>query len=163
MGAALVLAEQEADLAGADTDVARGDVGVLADVAVELGHEGLTEAHDLAVAAALGVEVGAALAAGDGHAGQRIFEDLLKTEELDDAEVERGVKAQATLVGAEGRVELDTEATVDVRLAGVVLPRHAEDDLPLGSQMRSMVFSWTYSGCRASTGASDSTTSRTAW
>jgi len=73
------------------------------------------------------------------------------------------VKAQATLVGAEGRVELDTEATVDVRLAGVVLPRHAEDDLPLGSQMRSMVLSWTYSGCRASTGASDSTTSRTAW
>ena len=62
MGAALVLAEQEADLAGADTDVARGDVGVLADVAVELGHEGLTEAHDLAVVAALGVEVGAALA-----------------------------------------------------------------------------------------------------
>jgi len=34
--------------------------------------------------------------------------------------------------GAEGRVELDTEATVDVRLAGVVLLRHAEDNLPLG-------------------------------
>ncbi len=71
IGDALVLAEQEADLAGADTDVARGDVGVLADVAVELGHEGLTKAHDLAVAAALGVEVAAALAAADGHAGQR--------------------------------------------------------------------------------------------
>ena len=122
VGDALVLAEQVADLAAADADVAGGDVGVLADVAVQLGHEGLAEAHDLVVAAALGVEVGAALAAADGHAGQGVLEDLLEAEELDDAQVHRGVEPQAALVGAERGVELHAEAAVDLHLAGVVRP-----------------------------------------
>ena len=60
---ALVLAEQVADLTAADVDVAGGNVGELADVAAQLGHEGLAEAHDLSVGLALRVEVGAALAA----------------------------------------------------------------------------------------------------
>src|SRR5690606_41500146 len=64
-----------------------GDVGVLADMAVQLGHEALAEPHDLGVAAALRVEVGAALAAADRHAGERVLERLLEPEELDDPEV----------------------------------------------------------------------------
>src|SRR5699024_9607780 len=46
---ALVLTEQVADLACSHTDVTRGDIGVLTDVAMQLGHERLAEAHDLAV------------------------------------------------------------------------------------------------------------------
>jgi hypothetical protein len=81
---------------------------------------------------ALGVEVRAALAAADRHAGQRVLEDLLEAEELDDPEVDARVEAQAALVGAERRVELHAEAAVDLHLALVVDPRHAEDDLALG-------------------------------
>ena len=128
----LVLAEHVADLALADADVAGGDVGVLADMARELGHERLAEPHDLAVRAALRIEVGAALAAADRHAGQRVLERLLEAEELDDAEVHRRVEADAALVGSERRVELDAEAAVDPDLSLVVDPGHAEDDLPLG-------------------------------
>tara|TARA_Y100000310_G_scaffold150201_3_gene149680 strand:+ start:36938 stop:37381 length:444 start_codon:yes stop_codon:yes gene_type:complete len=62
----LVLAEKVADLAPADADVARGDVGVGADVPEELAHEALAEAHDLVVGLALGIEVRAALAAAAG-------------------------------------------------------------------------------------------------
>jgi hypothetical protein len=83
-------------------------------VAVELGHERLAEAHHLVVALALGVEVRAALAAAHGQRGQRVLEDLLEGEELEDAEVDRGVEAQAALVGADGAVELDAEAAVDL-------------------------------------------------
>ena len=61
------------------TDVTRGDVLHVADVAVQLGHEGLAEAHHLRVALALGIEVGAGdkgakrgRKGGDGHG----FEDL---------------------------------------------------------------------------------------
>jgi hypothetical protein len=54
VGDALVLAEHVADLAPADADVARGHVDVGTDVAIELGHERLAEAHDLALALALG-------------------------------------------------------------------------------------------------------------
>jgi hypothetical protein len=132
VGDPLVLAEQVADLAAADADVAGRHVGVLPQVAVELGHERLAEPHDLGVGAALGVEVGAALAAADRHPGEGVLEDLLEAEEFDDAQVHRGVEPQAALVGAQRGVEFDPEAAVDVHLAAVVLPRHAEDDLPLG-------------------------------
>src|SRR5690606_30108728 len=57
VGDPLVLAEEVADLAGADADVAGRDVGVLPQVPVELGHQALAEPHDLALAAALGGEV----------------------------------------------------------------------------------------------------------
>ncbi len=132
VGDALVLAEEEADLAAADADVAGGHVRVFTDVAVQLRHERLAETHDLGVGAALRVEVGAALAAADGHAGERVLEDLFEAEELDDAEVDAGVEAQATLVWPERRVELDAESAVHLHAAVVVDPRHAEDDLTLG-------------------------------
>src|SRR5262249_60156673 len=46
-------------------------------------------------------------------------------------EVDARVEAEPALVGAEGAVELDPEAAVDVDLAVVGLPRHPEDDLAL--------------------------------
>src|SRR5690606_10840852 len=124
--------EQVADLATTHADVARGHVGVLTDVAVELGHEALAEPHDLVIGAVPRVEVRPALAAADGKHGEGVLEDLLEAQELDDAEVHRRVEPQATLVGAEGAVELDPEAPVDVDLALVVLPGHPPDDLALG-------------------------------
>ena len=42
------------------------------------------------------------------------------------------MEAQAALVRAERAVELHPEAAVDVDLAAIVGPDHAEDDLPLG-------------------------------
>src|SRR5699024_9075459 len=131
IGQALVLTEQEADLASAHADVTGGDVRVLAHVAVQLGHERLAEPHHLAVAAAVRIEVGAALAAADGQAGQRVLEDLLEAEELHDAEVHRGVEPQTALVRAERGVVLDAETAVDLHGALVVDPGDAEDDLAL--------------------------------
>jgi hypothetical protein len=88
----------------------------------------MTSLSDLA----LGVEVGAALAAAHGEGGEGVLEDLLEAEELEDAQVDGGVEAEAALVGADGAVELDAETAVDLDLAGVVLPGHAEDDLAFG-------------------------------
>ena len=127
---ALILAEHEADLAATHADVACGNVGMLAQIAVQFGHERLAEAHDLAIGTAARVEIRTALAAADRQAGQCVLEDLLEPEELDDAEVHRGVKADAALIGAERRVELNSEAAVDFDLAIVVHPGNAEDDLP---------------------------------
>src|SRR5690606_19483055 len=132
VGDPLVLAEQVADLAPADAGVTGRDVGVLADVPVQLGHERLAEPHDLALGTALGVEVGAAFAAADGQPGERVLEYLLEPEEFHDPQVDRGVEPQAPFVGAEGGVELDAEAAVHLHLAIVVDPGDAEDDLALG-------------------------------
>ena len=127
----LVLAEEIADLTGTHTDVAGGHVGVGADVAVQLIHKGLAETHDLPVALTLGVEVRAALAAAHGQSGQSILEDLLKAQELDDRQVDGGVQTQTALVGANGGVELDTVAAVDLHHAVVVHPGHPEENGPL--------------------------------
>ena len=116
----------------AHADVAGGAVGELADVAVQLGHEALAEAHDLHVALALGVKVRAALAAAHGQGGEAVLEHLLEAEELEDALVDGGMEAQAALVGADGAVELDAVAAVDLHLALVVHPGHTEGDDPLG-------------------------------
>src|SRR5690606_31360114 len=113
-------------------DVACRHVRELAEVTVELGHEALTEPHHLAVGASFRIEVRAALRAADRHSGDGVLERLLEAEKLDDPEVDRRMEAQAALVRAESAVEADTEPAVDVHLAAVVLPRHAEDDLPLG-------------------------------
>ena len=102
----LVLAEQEADLAAAHADVAGRHVGVRADVAEQLGHEALAEAHHFVVGLALGVEVRAALAAAHRQRGQGVLEDLLEGQELQHAEVDRRVEAQPALVGADGAVHL---------------------------------------------------------
>lgn len=61
-----------------------------------------------------------------------ILEDLLKAEELEDGQVDGGVQTQAALVGAQGRVELDPVAAVDLDVALVILPLHAELDDALG-------------------------------
>ena len=66
-----------------------------------------------------------------GSVVRAVLEDLLEGEELEDAEVDRGVEAQAALVGADGAVHLDAEAAVDLDLAAVVLPRDAEHEDPL--------------------------------
>ena len=102
-----------------------------ADVAVQLGHKALAERHNLAVGLALGVEVGAALAAADGQAGQGIFKDLLKAQEFDNAQIHRRMETQAALVGADGAVELHAVAAVDLNFTVVVHPRYAEHNLAL--------------------------------
>ena len=128
----LVLTEHVSDLACANTQVTGGNVGVGADVAEQLGHEGLAEGHDLTVGAAAGIEVGAALTAAHGKAGQGVLEGLLEAQELDDGEVYGRMEAQAALVGADGAVELDTVAHVDLSLALVVHPRNTEHHDALG-------------------------------
>ena len=80
----------------------------------------------------MGVKVGAALAAAHGQTGQAVLEALLKTQELDDGQVDTGMEPQAALVGTDGRVELHTVAAVDLHLAVVIHPGHAEHDHALG-------------------------------
>ena len=63
VGQTLVLTEHVRNLTAADAQVASGDVGILADVAVEFSNETLAEAHDLVVGLALGMEVGSTLSA----------------------------------------------------------------------------------------------------
>lgn len=132
VGQGAVSTEHVTNLAAGNTNVTGGDVSLGADVLVQLTHEGVAETADLRVGLVLGVEVGTTLAATHAEAGQGVLEDLLEAEELEHAEVDGGVEAEAALVGAKGRVELHAEGIVDLDLALVVLPHHAELDDALG-------------------------------
>ena len=125
----LVLTEHIADLASARTDIARGNVAVGTDMSAQLGHEALAKTHNLAVALALGIEVRTALSAAHGERGQRVLEDLLETEELDDTHINGGMQSDTALVRTDRGIELDTEAAVYLNLALVVHPRNAEYNL----------------------------------
>ena len=129
---ALVLAKHVANLATAHADVARWHVGIGTNVARKLRHEGLTEAHYLVVGLAFGVEVGTALSASHGQGSERVFENLLKAEELQNRQVHRRVKAESALIGSDGTVEFHAVAAVYVHVAGVVGPRNTEHDGALG-------------------------------
>ncbi len=100
-------------------------------MAVQFDHQCLTEAHHLIPALALGVEIGPTLATAHGQGGQRVLERLLEGEELENRQVDRGVKSHTPLEGADGRIVLDAERAVDVRLAVVVGPRDAKLNDPL--------------------------------
>ena len=64
---------------------------------------------------------------------------LLKAQELQDALVDRGVEAQAALVGADGAVELDAVAAVHLDLALIkmcIRDRHTADgNIAAGEQL----------------------------
>ena len=100
-------------------------------MAIQLVHEALAERHNLAVAFPLRVKIASALAAADGQTGQRILKDLLKAEELDDAQIDARMQAQTALIRTDCAGELHAEAVVHLHLPLVIHPRHAEENLPL--------------------------------
>ena len=126
MGELLVHAEEIAYFACANADVACRNVFRRADDLVELGHERLAEAHHFVVGTSADREVRAALAATHWQSGESVLEGLLETEELQYREVYRRMETQATLVRANGAVELHAITDVYVHLAFVVYPRHTE-------------------------------------
>ena len=121
-----VLSKEIADFAGTHTDVSGRNIGISADVAGKFGHEALAEAHDFGIGFSFGVKVRAALAAAHRKSGQAVFENLLKGKEFDDGEVDAGMKAQPSLIGADGGIVLDAVAAVDLGVSLVVLPRNPE-------------------------------------
>jgi len=84
----------------------------------------LAEPHHLIVALAFGIEIRSAFAAAHGQRGERILEHLLECKEFQNAEVDRGMEAQAAFVWSDGAVHLDAEATVDFNIALIIRPRH---------------------------------------
>ena len=99
---------------------------------IQLGHESLAETHDFCIATAARIEVRTALSTADGQTSHSILEDLLEAQELDDAQVNRGVKTQAALEGSQSCVVLYTVATVGVPNMVIIFPSYTELDSTLG-------------------------------
>ncbi len=126
MGELLVLAEQVAYLATANTDVAGGNVLVRTDHAVQLVHECLAEAHHLSVALAARREIRTTLCTTHRQCRQRVLEGLFEGQELQDTQVYALVVAQTAFVRADGVVVLDAVSHVGLHIPLVVHPCHAE-------------------------------------
>ena len=108
------MAEQEANLSGSNAYIACWYVGVLTNMSVQLGHKGLAKPHNLIVRSSLGIEIRTTLTPSDWHPAQRVFEDLLETQEFNHAQIDGGMKPQTTLKRPKGRVELNPKTTIDL-------------------------------------------------
>ena len=100
-------------------------------MSVKLCHKALAERHHFPVGFSFRIKVTAALAAADGQPCQGVLKYLLKTEELDDAEVYGRMESESSLVGPDRAVKLYTEAVVHLYLSLVVHPGHTEHNDPL--------------------------------
>jgi len=94
----------------------------------KLPHEGLAESSNFVVTSSLGIEVTATFATAHAQASQGILKDLFKTQELEDGQIDRRVKAETALVWSESRVELHTETPVNLEFTLIVFPDHSELD-----------------------------------
>src|SRR5437762_14254434 len=92
----------------------------------QLGHKRLAEAHDFVVGFPLWVEICPPFAAAERPSGERVFENLLKGEELEDAGVNGRVQAQPAPVRSESAIRVDAETAVDLNLGIIITPRDAE-------------------------------------
>ena len=98
----------------------------------ELGHETLAKTHDLAIGFALGIKVRTAFCAAHGKRCQAVFENLLESEEFNDAEIDGRMQPDAAFIRPDRGIELHAESPVDLHFAVIVHPGHPEHDLPFG-------------------------------
>ena len=101
MGQFLIHAEHVADFASAYADITGRHIGIGTDMAIEFEHEGLAETHHLGVALAARREIGTALATAHRKSGQRVFESLLESQELQNAEVYGTVETDTAFIGTD--------------------------------------------------------------
>ncbi len=109
----LILAKHVCHFALAHADIPRRDIRIKANVAVHFRHQALAKAHYFAVGLAVGIKVRATLAATHGKACQGIFDGLFQPQELQNAEVDAGVKAHTALVGTNRAVVLHAKSAID--------------------------------------------------
>ena len=128
----LVLTEHIADLSCANADITCGNVGICADMLCKLCHKGLAETHNFVIGLALGIKIGAALTAAHRQTGERVFEYLLKTEELDNGSVNRGVETDSSLIRSDSGIELNAVTAVNLNVALIIYPAYTENDKTLG-------------------------------
>ena len=131
IGKASIVSEQVADFTTPDIDVTRRDINVIANVAIQLVHEGITETHDLTIGTLPGVEIRTALGPANTHAGKSVLKHLFKSKKFQHRLVDRGMKAQPALVGADQVTVLYPPAAIDLNASFIVFPGHAERDNPV--------------------------------
>jgi hypothetical protein len=119
-------AEHISDLSTPDTDISRGDVAVMTDMAPKLHHERLAKAHHLTIRSPFWIKIRAPFAAPHGETGERVLEDLLKSEELQDRGVDRWVEAKPTLIRTDRAIELNPKSTIYLNGSCIIDPRYSE-------------------------------------
>lgn len=66
----------------------------------------------------------------NGQHGETVFEDLLKSQELEDGKIDGRMETQSAFVRSKTGAELHSIAPVDVDVSSIIQPRDAEQDDP---------------------------------
>ncbi len=142
----LILSKQEANLTTAHSDVACRHICIGSDMPVKLCHKTLAEAHDFVVWFSFRIKVRTSFSTSHWQRGEAILQYLLKSQKFQNPKVNRGVKAQTTFVGSDGRVHLYPVTPVDLHITFIINPGNPEHDDSFGFsdslKNLSMLVSW---------------------
>lgn len=145
----LVGTEHVTNLSSSSSDISSGDISVVTNVSGQLLHKGVAlgseplpiclgygathESSNLIVGLALGVKVTSTFTTTHHQTRQGILEDLFKTQEFQDGEVDSGVQSESTFVRSKSRVELNSVTSVDFDRSVVSFPGDSELDDSFGN------------------------------
>jgi hypothetical protein len=111
LGFLLIFVIHIGDLAPADPDIARRHIRVDADIGIKLIHEGPAETLHLGFSLLpFGSKSLPALAAAHREPGQRVFEGLLKSQHLQNRQIDGRMETQARLCRARGRCTTEPDS-----------------------------------------------------
>jgi len=99
---------------------------------MQFQHKGLTETHHLGSTLATWREIGTSFCSTHRECGERVFEHLLKSQKLQNAQIHRRVETQPAFVRTDSIVVLHTVTHVGADVALVVHPSDAESVDALG-------------------------------
>src|SRR5690606_28615379 len=125
-GQSAKLAEEISNFTRADTDVAGRDIHIRSDMPKLAVHERLAETHDFRLTLSLRIKVAAALTATEHLPSQCILEYLFKSQELQDAQVDRRMESQPAFVRADRTGKANTPGAVDLDFVVIVSPCNAK-------------------------------------
>ena len=97
-------------------------------MSVKFSDERLAESHNFCIGFTSWVEVSAALTAADWKTSQAVFEDLFKSEELDDTRIYVWSESQTAFVRSDCAVELISVSLVYMDFTVIVYPCYFESD-----------------------------------
>ena len=97
------MAKQIAYFPAAYSDIACRDIGVGTDMAEELAHETLAEAHDLGIRFASRIEIGSSLCSAHRKRCKGVFESLLESKEFHDGEIHARMETDTSLIWTDCR------------------------------------------------------------
>src|SRR5690606_3131711 len=110
----LVLSEEEAYFAAADSYITGRNISIRSDMSEQFRHKTLAEPHNLIIGFPLWIKIRTTFSSSHGKGCEAVLEYLLECQEFQYSKIHCGMKSKASFVGSNGTIHFDPESPVDL-------------------------------------------------